>query len=184
MNDDLLMNLSISDVAVHEIFKRDSDRRIITPVYAHRLETLSPDAMTAFRQRVTDALSAKAKAIEMRIYETGPGKFQGHAHDAIALETPEEFLDASRTFADGLASAQKAQNLPGGVVVVFRGTTGRENNPFLAVIKAEVQEGFRRHLVKGVLTTEFVNDLFMTRATRLYKIGFMTCPRGSKWLCI
>ncbi|MCT4654370.1 MAG: nucleoid-associated protein [Cohaesibacter sp.] len=189
MIDDLLMNLNISDVAVHEIFKRDTERRVVQPLYAQRLEILSMEAMTAFRTRVTDALSAKAKALEMRIQDIGPGSFQNYAQNAIKLQTPDEFLLYSQKFADALAIAQKNRSLPGGVVIVFRGTSGRENSPFVAVIKAEVQEGFRRHSVDGVLTTEFVNDLFMTKATRLYKIGFMTCASGQiesqdQWKCI
>lgn len=174
----MLENLRISDIAVHEVFKRGEDRRIRQPDYAQHVENLSVEATTAFRLRVTDALSAKAKAVEMDILQTGPGTFQGDARALLSAVTEEEFLTRSRAFADRLASAQMHQNIPGGIVVVFRGTTGRSNDPFVGVIKAEVQEGFRRSRVDGVLTTEFVNDLFMTKATRLYKIGFMTGGAG------
>ena len=175
----MLENLTITDIAVHEVFKRGADRKIVQPDYAQHLENLSIEAMTAFRLRVTDALSAKAKAIEMQIIEAGPGTFQGDAKDLVEVGDSSQFLEASRRLADRLASAQKALTIPGGIVIVFRGTTGSENRPFVAVIKAEVQEGFRRRRVDGVLTTEFVNDLFMTKATRLYKIGFMTGQPGN-----
>ncbi len=189
MIDDLLTNLTISDIAVHEIFKREANRRKIPPAYAQHLEELSPKAIDTFRARVTDALSAKAKAIEMDINDTGPGTFQDDAKTTIGLTTSSDFLSASRVFADKLAAAQKSQTIPGGCVVIFRGKTSTSNIPFIAVIKAEVQEGFRRYAVGGVRKTEFVDDLFMTKATRLYKIGFMTCSAGkeespSAWKCI
>lgn len=174
----MLENLTITDTAVHEIFKRGDDRRMQQPEYAQHAENLSVEAMTAFRLRVTDALSAKAKAVDMEILKTGPGNFQGDARELMEAPDENTFLFKSRAFADRLASAQMSQTIPGGIVVVFRGTTGAIGAPFVGVIKAEVQEGFRRRRVDGVLTTEFVNDLFMTKATRLYKIGFMTGAEG------
>lgn len=185
----MLENLRISDVAVHEVFARGPDRRLVQPEYALALENLSVEAMTAFRQRVTDALSAKAKSVEMQIIRTGVGSFQGDAATLIGLGTSDAFLQASRRAADRLAEAQTSQSIPGGIVIVFRGITGATDLPFVAVIKAEVQEGFRRRREGAVVITEFVNDLFLTKATRLYKLGFMvangTAPFGDDaWRCL
>ncbi|WP_323034899.1 nucleoid-associated protein [Pararhodobacter sp.] len=185
----MLENLRISDVAVHEVFTRGQDRRLVQPEYALALENLSVEAMTAFRQRATDALSAKAKSVEMQIIRTGVGTFQGDAAAMVALTAPEAFLQASRRVADRLAEAQTSQAIPGGIVIVFRGVTGPTDLPFVAVIKAEVQEGFRRRRDGTAVITEFVNDLFLTKATRLYKLGFMVASgaapyRDEAWRCL
>lgn len=171
----MLGNLNISDVVVHEVFQRGPDRKLITPDYAMAAENLYDEAMTTFRVRVTDALSSKAKAIEMAIRRTGRNSFQQDAMELISLQAPEDFLIESRRVADLLAEAQLHQTIPGGIVIVFRGTTGPSDHPFLGVMKAEVQDGFRRRRDGDESYTEFVADLFLTRVTRLYKIGFMVC---------
>lgn len=132
--------------------------------------------MTAFRLRVTDALSAKSKAIEMRIVRAGAGSFHGDAETLVACATPEDFLAESKRIPTRLSEAQTSQQIPGGIVIVFRGVTGSQNLPFVGAIKAEVQAGFRRRRDGAAIITEFVNDLFLTQATRLYKIGFMVAP--------
>ena len=172
----MLENLRVSDIVVHEVFQRGQDRRIPQPEFGTHLELLSPEAMTAFRLRITDALSAKSKAIEMRIVKTGSGSFHADAEALVACATSEDFLLLSQSIPTRLSEAQTSQLIPGGIVIVFRGVTGGENLPFVGAIKADVQAGFRRRRDGTSIITEFVNDLFLTQATRLYKIGFMVAP--------
>ena len=58
-------------------------------------------------------------------------------------------------YADKLADAQQAKNLPGGILVVFSGTVGPASHPFVGVIKAEKQSGFRERgtALHGTRTT-------------------------------
>ena len=116
----------------------------------------------------------------MQINKVGPGSFQGDAEILINCSTPDEFLAESRRIASRLVDAQTSQVIPGGIVVVFRGITGPEDQLFVGIIKAEVQAGFRRRRRGLSSFTEFVNDLFLTQATRLYKVGFMVAPSPMK----
>ncbi|WP_395173946.1 nucleoid-associated protein [Roseibium alexandrii] len=182
----MLENLMVTDISVHEIFPRDADRRIVPPRYAVAVEKLSQEALEAFMLRVTNALSAKAKAIEMDIFRTRAGSFQAEAKVLVKSASETDFLSGSRNLVDLLAEAQDVQNIPGGIIIVFRGSTSGVNRPFVGVIKAEVQDGFRRRSDGTSTFTEFVNDLFLTKATRLYKIGFMSgdasdLDDNSKW---
>jgi hypothetical protein len=133
----LLGNLTVNCIAVHEIFARGQDRRMVEPDFALRLEDLSPEATDAFRLRITEALSAKSKSLEMRIINGGVGSFAGNA-EGIATADGNNFLELSKSIPRRLCEAQTAQNIPGGMVIVFNGTTGRQNNPFVGVMKAEV----------------------------------------------
>jgi hypothetical protein len=54
--------------------------------------------------------------------------------------------------------------------VVFTGTVGATSRPFVGVIKAEKQSGFRE---RGT-AIQYLTDLFLTPASKLYKIGFFT----------
>ncbi len=172
----MLDNLRVNDIVVHEVFQRGQDRRMLKPEFGTRLEHLSPEAMTAFRLRITDALSAKSKAIEMRIIRSGSGSFHGDAEVLVTCTTLEDFMVQSQRIPTRLSEAQTSQTIPGGIVIVFRGLTGTDNLPFVGAIKAEIQAGFRRKRDGASIITEFVNDLFLTQATRLYKIGFMVAP--------
>ena len=79
--------------------------------------------------------------------------------------------------------AQLNRNIPGGMLIVFDGTVGAGNHAFLGTIKAETQSGFRRHEdEKKRIITEFLNNVFLTPATRLFKIAmFVVEDRKRKY---
>ncbi len=59
------------------------------------------------------------------------------------------------------------------MLIVFDGTVGATAQPFVGVIKAETQAGFRRSKDGAKAVVEFLQNIFLTPATRLYKIGLM-----------
>ncbi len=168
----LLENLEVRRMTVHEVFRRRADKRPISPAYATELEHLSVEASVEFRARVTEALSAEAKSLKMDIISYNSGS---HVLDAETLIDSDdtEFLHLSQKCADRLASVQLTPLIPGGMLVVFDGTVGTTKMPFLGVIKAEMQTGFRRNRARHTTVTELLNDIFLTKATRLYKVGLM-----------
>lgn len=185
----MLENLRVTDIAVHEVFQRTPDRVLRPAEHAAALEDLSQDALDAFTLRVTTALSPTSKALEMRILKFGAGTLHGLARELVAVEAPEQFLELSGKIADKLGEAQTSQRIPGGIVVVFRGVTGRNDDKVIGVIKAEVQDGFMRQRTDAAIVTEFVRNLFLTKATRLYKIGLLVCPSDRQdhdeaWRCL
>lgn len=179
-------NLRVQRIAIHEIFKREMDRAIRPPVLADRLETLSPEAFGAFRLRMTDALSGQAQSLELRIVKHGPGTLLNLAESLIGSDDA-AFLTGTQAIATRLAEEQKSIRIPGGMVVVFDGTAGAPAVPFVGVIKAETQAGFRRSRDGERAIVEFLQNIFLTPATRLYKIGIITfnniaepAPKGRK----
>jgi hypothetical protein len=173
----LIENLKIGRIAIHEVFQREDDRKIIPPVYADQLENWPDEALTAFKARTTEALSAQAKSIEMQIIQSDENSHVANARDLIAATGDVGFLTLSRKTTDRLVGAQLHRNIPGGILVVFDGTVGVESHAFLGAIKAETQPGFRRRAdSKKKLITEFLSDIFLTPATRLYKIAMFVSP--------
>jgi nucleoid-associated protein YejK len=168
----IVENLQVRRIAVHEVFRRKADKRPITPTYATQLEILSADATQEFRARITEALSAQAKSVQMDIIAYGA---DSHLADAEALLAADdtEFLHISQACADRLTRAQLQPGLPGGMLIVLDGTVGAHDAPFVCVIKAEMQSGFRRQPDGGSIVTQLLKDIFLTKATRLYKVGFM-----------
>lgn len=160
-------NLAVQRVVLHEVFKRRHDGAMVPPRCADQLIDLPAEALEVFRQRVTDAMGTSSQSMEMEIAEAGAESAVGLAHSLIG-KTDAAFVRESAKFADKLAKAQTGKNLPGGVLVVFHGTVMAASHPYVAVIKAEKQTGFRE---RGT-SLQFFRDLFLTPASKLYKIGF------------
>ena len=168
----LFENLKVNRVVVHEVFQRNEDKSIRPPVFAEGLETLSAEAMGAFRMRMTEALSGQTQSLQMRIAKCGAGSFIEVA-EGLVRSNDKDFLAGSKEITIKLAEAQLARRIPGGMVVIFDGSVGTNAVPFAGVIKAETQAGFRRSEVGPKAVVEFLNNIFLTPATRLYKIGLM-----------
>jgi hypothetical protein len=175
----LFENLNISRIAVHEVFRRNDDNSIKPPAHATVLEVLSAEAIGAFRLRMTDALSGQTQSLQMQIMKIGAGSFLETAEELCASDDS-TFLAGSQTIATKLAEAQMSRRIPGGMVIVFDGTIGAASIPFVGVIKAEVQQGFRRSTAGAKAVIEFLNNIFLTPATRLYKIGLMVFEDTTK----
>lgn len=181
----LFENLRVNRVVVHEVFQRTDDREIRPPVFGEALEHLSVEALGAFRLRMTEALAGQTKSLEMQVVRYGGDSFLSYA-DALIGSTDQEFLDRSRTVAKKLAEAQMARRIPGGMLIVFDGAVGAPAIPFVGVIKAETQVGFRRARDGARAVLEFLQNVFLTPATRLYKIGLMlrtdqAAPKPRGW---
>jgi hypothetical protein len=168
----LFENLRVNRIVVHEVFQRASDRSIVPPVFGDALETMSPEAMGAFRLRMTDALSGQSQSLQLRIAKHGAESFVTLAESLIGIPD-RDFLAQSRAIATKLAEAQTARRIPGGVVIAFDGQVASPAVPLFGVIKAETQAGFRRSRDGERLSVEFLQNIFLTPATRLYKIGLV-----------
>jgi hypothetical protein len=168
----LFENLIVNRVVVHEVFQRNEDKSIRPPVFAEELEHLSAEALGAFRLRMTDALSGQSQSLQMSIAKYGAGS-QLELAEGLVGASDEDFLAGSREITTKLAEAQLARRIPGGVVVIFDGTVGAPAVPFVGIIKAETQAGFRRSRDGAKAGVEFLQNIFLTPATRLYKIGLM-----------
>ncbi|MET4847002.1 nucleoid-associated protein [Bradyrhizobium japonicum] len=180
----LLENLKLNRISVHEVFRRGADKRRLDPLCADLLEQLPEKAIDQFKLRITEALSAEAKSLQMQIAKHEAGS---HLHNVCELlgATDGEFLELSRRIPNRLADEQRHPNIPGGVVLVFDGTVGGADHKFVGVIKAEKQTGFRRYKSREKTLTEFLDDLFLTAAQRLYKVALfvrvdesLTSPDG------
>lgn len=168
----LFENLRVNRIAMHEVFQRNVDKSIQPPVFADALEELGIEAMVAFRLRLTEALSGQRQSLQMCVSRHGPGSFLEIAEGLMGTNDV-AFLAASQAFAVKLAEEQRALRIPGGMLIVFDGSVGASAVPFVGVIKADTQAGFRRSRDGSRSVVEFLQNIFLTPATRLYKIGMM-----------
>ncbi|WP_137871631.1 nucleoid-associated protein [Sphingopyxis sp. 2PD] len=163
-----LENLTVSRVCLHEVYVRDDAGNVVQPQYAQGLFQLQGAALNAFRSRVLAAFKSDGHCMEMAIRDSGAGSAVAIGAELLNGANDADFILQSRHFADKLAASQTSQRIPGGVVVVFEGSVGQPANRFFAVMKAELHEAFQK---TGNLQARFVSDLFLSKGTKLYKIG-------------
>ncbi|WIW43867.1 nucleoid-associated protein [Bradyrhizobium sp. 62B] len=163
-------NMSVKRIILHDVFQRKDDKLPIPPRYGNQLCVLPAEAMDDFKSRVIEALGNNSKSMEMTINDGTPGSVPEIAAKLIKANDA-QFIMQSQAIADQLTAKQISRTLPGGVIVVFSGTIGSPARPFLGIIKAETQSGFLREVKRGALDAAYLKDLFLTPATKLYKIG-------------
>lgn len=166
-----LMNLQVDKVILHEVFKRDDEKKRVQPQYAPAIEALSDGALDALRNRIVAAMSHSDRCIEMSITNSSLTSMVALTSRLVDLDEP-MYVEASQGVANLLADAQKTRAIPGGIVVVFTGTVGVPAKRLLGVIKAEVHTGFLRDREEdGTYVLKFLDKLLLTPQTKLYKIG-------------
>lgn len=162
----MVENLQINRVIIHKIHKRNMDRSMKDPEYSDALSDIKGAGLRAFRNRVVNAIGSDSCSLEMDIFR----KSEGSTFDCVKKSIDsddEDFIMYSKQIALNLAESQTSKKLPGGIVIVFDGTTGEDDKPFIGVIKAELQEGFK---LEG-LNLNFIDDLILTKHQKFYKIG-------------
>lgn len=164
----ILNNLNIGEVIYHRVHQRLLDKKLIAPTYGTTVFTLAGDGLEVFRDRIIAALGTDAKSVTMQIDSHGDGSALAIAREVANAGSEDEFAKHSRVLADKLANDQDQPNWPGGLLVVFRGSAGVPSRKVVGIIKAETDGGFQPVDV-GL---EYLKNLFMTRESKLYKIGF------------
>ncbi len=180
-------NLVVDRAILHAVFKRRHDGSLVEPVLSQHLTQLQSDAMDAFRERVVEAMGSDGQSMEMVISETAANSGVEIAQSLLLSTSDVTYATNSQRYPKKLSMVQAARSLPGGMVIVFSGTVGQNSYPFVGVIKAETQSGFRPEQTAGALSAQFLTDLFLTPASKLYKIGVFICegnisdPLDSSW---
>ncbi|UOO82797.1 nucleoid-associated protein [Uruburuella testudinis] len=164
--------LTIEKIITHRIYPKNENRERVEPKISTQLITLSVIARRTLESRLTKALGNKSHGIEMSIANTAENSFFQIAA-AMQLKDEAEFIGDSAKFAHMLTDAQLNTNAPGGILLVLKGRVGDTGKPFVCVIKAEPQDGFRTKEEDDFITIEFLEELLLTDSARLFKIGFL-----------
>lgn len=175
-----LSNLNVQRIIAHRVFARDRDRKVVPPVLSKSLTKLNTEGLERFQERVIAACGSDSRSATMSISDTAPGSAIDKVI-SIVSGSEAEFVSGSRELAVKLSDAQTSRKIPGGILVAFSGTTGRENLPCFGLIKAEPHGGFGpKAAEKDSLNLQYINDLILTPDQRMYKIGLFTQTKKKK----
>lgn len=165
-------NLKIDDIISHRLFARDANKIVRDPVLQDKVINLPQEGVDAIQQRLTAALGSRSHGIEMSIEKTDADSFMQLAADAVCRVRRDIFISASQTMAKKLSDAQAGTSGLPGVVFVIRGQIGKMPKRFLAVIKAEVHDGFGADESEEA-SVQYLKSLMLTPTQRLYKVGLL-----------
>lgn len=166
-------NLKIDEIASHRVFARDATKAVKPPTLNNKLISLSPAGIGALQQRMTSSLGNKSHGIELSIEDSSATSFLQIAADAIAQPAHTHFLASSQLLTQKLATAQSTTSGLAGVVFVIRGRVGLSPRRFIAVIKAEVHDGFGTGAGAQEADVTYLESLALTPTQRLYKVGLL-----------
>lgn len=165
-----LDNLQVRDVVLHEVFRRGNDREAITPSYGEAVEILEDDAKDALCDRIVTAMTSPTRCVQMAITRTGAESMIARVLGLVSADQA-NYIRVSKGVADKLTEEQQSRQIPGGVLVVFRGEAGVPARRVVGTIKAEIHNGFTREKGEQGATLKFLTQLMLTAQTKLYKIG-------------
>lgn len=162
--------LTIEETVAHEVFKRDIDKQIVPPIPGKEIITLDAISTSTLQERIVDAMTNDTHCREMMVDDSKNVSTASCVKTLIECKQ-NEYAKLSEQLATNLANAQYSRRMPGGALIIIRGITGSERKRFLAIIKAEMQEGFIKDYSNGTITIKHLSDLLLTPHQKLYKIG-------------
>lgn len=180
--EDLLCNLNIESIIAHKILKRSSADTVTRPIYNEEIINLDAAALFTFNQRVIQAIGSDSNSIEMDIYDKNVGSVFNSIED-IVQNGMDNFIENSKKIALKLADAQNTTRIPGGIIFIFSGKIGEDENDFVGVMKAETQDGFSIVKNEDKFTLDHITELLLTPHQKLYKIG-MFINVNEEYKCI
>lgn len=165
-------NLVVERVVVHRVHNRAPDKTIQPPVCSSSLAVLPPRGREALEQRIVAALGSRSHGIEMSIEAIDTVDFfQAGAH-AIHLGD-NDFVALTHEMAQLLTRAQGSTSAPAGMLAVVTGRVGSPQKRFIAVIKADIQDGFGTGEDAVTLAMTYLQNLVLTPTQRFYKVGLL-----------
>lgn len=165
-------NLTIERFVVHRVYERGPDKTVKPPKLSGHLTKLPPDGADALQRRITSALGSKSHGVEMSIEDVADGSFFQLAADMLHA-ADDEFLETSKQLARKLSAAQGLTVAPAGMLAVLRGRVGSAQQRYLAVIKADVHDGFGTRESDDEVDVTYLASLMLTPTQKLYKVGLL-----------
>lgn len=162
-------DLRIERVILHPIQTRSQDGAGLSPPrFSEKVLQLPAAGIDALQSRLTDAMKKKAHAVEMSVEADGPDSFFQRAAQILNGQD-RRFIETSQWMAAELGKAQMATSADTGMLFVLKGRVGSGAKRFVAVIKADVVDGF----AANYNDISYLEQLFLTPSQRLYKIGVL-----------
>lgn len=166
-----LENFVINRLIIHEIYKRDASGSV-PPTLNGALTRLDERGVAELQKRIVEAVGHGSHSIVMDIVQTDVGSVYSNIEPFLnETKSESEFISMSHRLINKLVQCQTSQIIPGGVVLIFEGTTGVDERKYIGIIKADKLTGFTVTTSAQSTIMNFLNNLLLTPQQKLYKVA-------------
>ena len=165
--------MTITRTVVHTIPARGQDKEYVPPSGGESVLQLSSEVNDAVVTRITKALGKNARGVQTDIVDVGTDSIFQCA--CLMMDCDEnQFVTQAQIAAEKLARVQHSKAFKPAKLICIRGTITKNFRPFIAFVKAELQQALSESQIQGQPTLEVLKNLFLTESNKLYKIGFIS----------
>jgi len=180
-DDERFENFTITSIIVH-FLSRDSISGSVTITYSQAEINLDFEGRETLRARVIAAVSKKSKTLGMEFTSNSSDMFRRITRCFHEEQSSDDFITISKEIANSLSEViQSNRTIPDGAVFIIKGHVLRNSNRrrCIAIIKAETQNGFTVDMENPGDMIQFIKNLFLTPAQKMYKVAFIIDNIGS-----
>lgn len=136
-------NMKIKRYIVHQIFKRDENKKLILPQYSDMCGAMNIGYVPKIRERIVKSMGSESHSIRMEIINIDENSVFNLIQNYWKMSHEEQdFINLSKRLTYMLAEVQNNRRYREGVVIFVEGTVQAVDKPFICIIKAEMQDGF------------------------------------------
>lgn len=162
-------NLQIKKIITHEVFKPEN-KTVRQPNVSDCLTTLPIEGLKNLQNRIIKVMGKESKSIKMDIALKSDDSCYYYSSECYHVED-EKFITVSKKIAERYSTAHTSAKWPGGLIVVISATITAINIPCVFIIKADEQSGFSKEIEESSVILTFLQNVFLTPSSKLYKIG-------------
>lgn len=161
----------INRVVVHTIPARDPNKNLVPPSGGADVLQLSGTVSDVVVARISKALGHNSHGLQADFKDTSHDSTFALACVMMDCADP-DFKIHAQVAAEKLTKVQLSKAFHSAKLISMNGTVGAIGRPFVAFIKADLEQALSETSNQGQLVLDVLNDIFMTESQRLYKIGF------------
>ena len=173
-----ITNVDITRVIAHEVV-RASQITERPPVLSDDLVILDDRGKALVGRRLVDTVASGSHCVDVTVDDAGVGS---PFDKATAMLDADDvgFVANAKHLAGSLSTAQTAGPIKSGSAIFVQGTCTADGTPsrFVAIIKADSDQGLYKRVDGESITLTYVSDMLLGESQRLIKIAFFIEEAG------
>lgn len=167
-----IANIEISRIIAHEVI-RASQMAERPPLLSDELALLDDKGKQLVARRLIDTIASGSHCVDVEVEDSSIGSPFQKATAMLDMDD-DGFTDHSKQLAQSLSTAQTAGTIKSGSAIFVQGTCVADSlsSRFLAVIKADSDQGLVKHVQGENITLDYVSEMLLGESQRLVKIAF------------
>lgn len=169
----MLQKIEIDRIIVHEVIRVSANDET-SPIYGDKVLKLDPKGGQLICARLVNCLGSDSHCVSVTVEQSEDGSAFQHIAETFS-SSDENFVKKTVALSDKLSRSQRVGSIKDGLAVFLQGVgwDDSEKLRWIAIIKADPDQGFVKVVKDGVINLQFVSDMVMGAQQRLLKVAFI-----------